>query len=185
MSFASNAQFSAPDNDPGHVAVVSRDTVSSKTGAGKIWVIGENQETYSKGYTDGESPAMIVKDWQIKSFDSHPDIEWFAPPSSPPSLAVLQGSDTGAGQGFGAWVAISGTTAVVGAPGHAKADGRAYVFTETATGWTQAKELVGSNIVARYEFGDSVAISGTTVAWGLSRSACSRKRLEAGPRWPS
>ena len=77
-------------------------------------------------------------------------------------VAELKGSDTVAGDGFGNSVAISGTTVVVGAPNHARQSGRAYVFTETATGWKQTAELTGPDVVARYGFGDYVAISGTT-----------------------
>lgn len=42
--------------------------------------------------------------------------------------AELEGSDTVAADYFGYSVAISGTTAVVGADGHDKSAGRAYVF---------------------------------------------------------
>ena len=57
-----------------------------------------------------------------------------SPRTTPPigkQLAELKGSDTVAGDYFGSSVAISGTTAVVGAPFHAKHAGRAYVFTKT------------------------------------------------------
>ncbi len=63
-------------------------------------------------------------------------------------------------------VAISGTTAVVGAGGHANNAGTAYVFAKTATGWKQVAELKGSDTVAFDGFGDSVAISGTTIVIG-------------------
>ena len=43
-------------------------------------------------------------------------------------LAELKGSDTVAADTFGSSVAISGATAVVGAEGHDKNAGRAYVF---------------------------------------------------------
>ena len=59
-----------------------------------------------------------------------------------------------------------GTTAVVGAGGHANNAGTAYVFAKTATGWKQVAELKGSDTVAFDGFGDSVAISGTTIVIG-------------------
>ena len=68
-------------------------------------------------------------------------------------------------------MAISGTTAVVGAPNHANNAGRAYVFPKTAHGWKQAAELKGSDTVARDGFGCSVAISGTTAVVGASEHA--------------
>jgi nucleoside-specific outer membrane channel protein Tsx len=89
--------------------------------------------------------------------------------STPPigrQLAELKGSDTIADNGFGVSVAISGTTAVVGAPGYAKSAGRAYVFTKTGALWNQVAELKGSDTVAGDYLGYSVAISGTTIAVG-------------------
>ena len=80
--------------------------------------------------------------------------------------AELKGSDTVVGDAFGDSVAISGTSAVAGADGHAKAAGRAYVFTKTGAGWKQAAELKGSDTVAGDYFGGSVAISGTTIVAG-------------------
>ena len=85
--------------------------------------------------------------------------------------AELKGSDTVAGDYFGGSVAISGTTIVVGAPVITKEAGRAYVFTKTASGWKQAAELKGSDTVAGDDFGDSVAISGTTAVVGADGHA--------------
>jgi len=85
--------------------------------------------------------------------------------------AVLKGSDTGANEGFGYSVAISGAAAVVGAPVYTKNAGRAYVFTDTSSGWKQAAELKGSDTVASDGFGISVAISGTTALVGADGHA--------------
>jgi hypothetical protein len=91
-----------------------------------------------------------------------------APTSTP--AAQLRGSDTRSADDFGAAVAISGSTALVGAPGHG--GGRAYVFTATAAGWTQTAEVQGSdtaagdNIGAGDNFGAAVAISGSTAVVG-------------------
>ena len=81
-------------------------------------------------------------------------------------MAALKGSDTVAGDYFGDSVAISGTTAVVGADDHTKSAGRAYVFTSTTAGWKQAAELKGSDTVANDSFGYAVAISGMTTIVG-------------------
>jgi hypothetical protein len=89
-----------------------------------------------------------------------------AAPTIGTQLAILKGSDTVAGDYFGFRVAISGTTAIVGAFGHASIAGRAYVFTKTATGWKQVAELEGSDTAALDDFGSSVAISGTTAVVG-------------------
>jgi hypothetical protein len=96
------------------------------------------------------------------------------PPAKAPigkQLAELVGSDTVASDLFGFSVATSGTTAVVGAIGHAKYAGRAYVFDNTASGWKQVAELKGSDTAASDEFGSSVAISGTTVVVGAGNHA--------------
>jgi hypothetical protein len=98
-------------------------------------------------------------------------------PKTPPigtQLGELRGSDSGDNDSFGQSVAVSGTTAVVGAPGHANGAGRAYVFSKTATGWKQVAELKGSDSVgddhsgynSGDNFGGSVDISGTTAIVG-------------------
>ena len=81
--------------------------------------------------------------------------------------AELKGSDTVNADWFGESVAISGTTAIVGAPDHAKFAGRAYVFTKTSKGWQQTAELGQSDALTGGQFGESVAISGRTVIVGV------------------
>ena len=58
--------------------------------------------------------------------------------------AVLTGSDEGEGDGFGSSVAISGSTMVVGSPGHQVGtnldQGAVYVFNEPASGWANATQ---------------------------------------------
>ena len=106
--------------------------------------------------------------------------------------AELKGSDTVAGD-FGSSVAISGTTAVVGADHHANSAGRAYVFTETADGWKQTAELKGSDTVAGDSFGTrwpSRARPSSWVQTALPANAgrlrtCSPRRRQAGSRPPS
>ena len=75
--------------------------------------------------------------------------------------AEVQGSDTAAGDNFGTAVAISGSTAVVGAPGHG--GGRAYVFTRTATGWRQTAELKVADTAQFDGFGTALALSAATL----------------------
>lgn len=91
-----------------------------------------------------------------------------APARSPgwKQVAQLKGSDTVAGDEFGTAVAISGTTAVVGASYCDNLAGRAYVFTETTSGWSQTGELKGSDTVRADLFGDAVAVSGRTIVVG-------------------
>ncbi|SNR72142.1 hypothetical protein [Puniceibacterium sediminis] len=82
-------------------------------------------------------------------------------------LAKLTANDGATNDYFGTSVAISGTTALVGAYGDAdngSASGSAYLF-DTTTG-TQLAKLTASDGVAYDYFGFSVAISGTTALVG-------------------
>ena len=84
-------------------------------------------------------------------------------------LAELAGSGTVALDWFGASVAVSGNTIVVGAPAEpllSSGAGQAYVFTRTATGWHQTARLEGPGTDGADWFGDSVAISGSTIVVG-------------------
>ena len=71
---------------------------------------------------------------------------------------------------FGSAVALSGDTAVIGAPledtlGHADA-GSAYVFVRMANNWRLQAKLSASDLAEGDYFGDAVAISGDTVVVG-------------------
>jgi hypothetical protein len=90
--------------------------------------------------------------------------------------AELAGSDTNQSSFFGWSVAVSGDTAVVGAPGYDGNEGNsqpasAYVFVKPASGWKdmiQTAELSPSNDMALAEgFGWSVAITGDTIFVGV------------------
>jgi hypothetical protein len=101
--------------------------------------------------------------------------------------ARLIGSNTEGGDGFGATVAISGDTVVVGASNEASAAtgvngdqtdnsvpgvGAAYVFTRVAGVWSQQAYLKASNTPEMPQFGrtdqfgHSVAVSGDTIVVG-------------------
>ncbi|HEU4729732.1 MAG TPA: FG-GAP repeat protein [Kofleriaceae bacterium] len=102
--------------------------------------------------------------------------------------AYLKASNTGAGDNFGASVALSGDTLAVGAtgeasgaiginPGGGQADnsardaGAVYVFVRSGTTWTQEAYLKASNTGAGDNFGHSVALSGDTLAVGATDEA--------------
>ena len=78
--------------------------------------------------------------------------------------AKLTASHPAAGEEFGHSVAISGSTALIGAPGNGAGD--AYVFERTGTAWSQQAKLTASHPAAGEEFGHSVAISGSTALIG-------------------
>jgi FG-GAP repeat len=75
-------------------------------------------------------------------------------------IAKIGASDAATSDRFGNFVAISGTTAIVGAYGDDSSTGSAYLF-DTTTGLQIAK-ITASDAARFDEFGISVAISGTT-----------------------
>ena len=77
---------------------------------------------------------------------------------------ALTSGDAGALQ-FGSSVAVSGDSAVVGAPSANSNAGAAYVFTRSGTTWTHQQRLVASDGAAGYYFG-TVAIDGDTAVVG-------------------
>ena len=95
--------------------------------------------------------------------------------------AYLKASNTNAGDRFGAAVAVSGNTVVVGAntedsnatgvdgdqsDNSAINSGAAYVFVRTGSTWSQQAYLKASNTEAADQFGFSVAVSGDIVVVG-------------------
>jgi MYXO-CTERM domain-containing protein len=82
----------------------------------------------------------------------------------------LTAGDAAASDAFGNSVAVSGTTAVVGAPfheanGHSES-GAAYVFTQAGTTWSQQQELTAGDGATADLFGFSVAVSGSIALVG-------------------
>ncbi|MHC4866126.1 MAG: C10 family peptidase [Planctomycetota bacterium] len=79
--------------------------------------------------------------------------------------AKMAGSDTMPGDYFGWSVAISGNTAVMGAP-HDDTKGSAYIFRYDGSNWLQEAKLTASGGAAGDLFGYSVAIDGNTAVIG-------------------
>ncbi len=86
--------------------------------------------------------------------------------------ARLIASDGAAEDLFGVSVALSGDTALVGAPYHDFGgnidQGSAYVFARSGTTWSQQARLTASDGAAHDWFGTSVALSGSTALVGAS-----------------
>lgn len=91
--------------------------------------------------------------------------------------AQITATDGASGGNFGVSVAISGTTAVVGAKheiGTGVNTGAAYVFVRGTGGWTQQAVLTASDGAPNDQFGFSLALSGSTAvvgAWNTTSSA--------------
>jgi len=79
------------------------------------------------------------------------------------------GTDTVSGNRFGGDVKVAGDTIVVGAIYHAS-NGAAYVFTRAAGVWSERTQLVADDGSATDQFGDSISISGGTIAVGAPRT---------------
>ena len=77
----------------------------------------------------------------------------------------LTASDAAANDSFGDSVAISGSTAVVGAPSSGGV-GAAYVFRYDGTKWVEEKRLTASDGSANDLFGSAVAVDGDTAVVG-------------------
>ena len=86
--------------------------------------------------------------------------------------AELTASDAAESDWFGASVALSGDTAVIGAPLNNPASvtdaGAAYVFTRTGAAWTERIKLTAADAAEGDGFGISVALSGDTALIGAS-----------------
>ncbi len=71
---------------------------------------------------------------------------------------------------FGVSVAVSGDTAVIGAPDdEGNTAGAAYVYTFNGTSWTQQQKITSNDADLRDDFGHSVDIEGDTIVVGALR----------------
>jgi len=81
----------------------------------------------------------------------------------------ITASDAGPSNQFGGWLALSGDTAVIGAPeapgvdGPDQRKGAVYFFTRAGGQWIQTQKAVPSDGVALDQFGGVLAFDGTTV----------------------
>ena len=80
--------------------------------------------------------------------------------------AQLSAANGAVGDFFGNSVALSGSTALIGAPWHNADQGAAYVFTRASTGWIQQAQLSAANGAAGDFFGVSVALAGAAALVG-------------------
>jgi RHS repeat-associated protein len=112
------------------------------------------------------APATTVgdNDWQgaVYVFNLS-DGTWY-------QAAALTAADGASSDEFGFSLALSGTTAIVGALEHSvgenEHEGAAYVFNLSGGTWSETTELIAPDGAAGDEFGGSVALSGTTAMVG-------------------
>jgi hypothetical protein len=111
--------------------------------------------------------TAIVGAWQEDDNGSASGSTYLFDTTTGTQTAKLTAGDGAANDYFGSSVAISGTTAIVGAYGdddNGSSSGSAYLF-DTATG-AQIAKLTASDAAANDEFGSRVAISGTIAIVG-------------------
>ena len=106
----------------------------------------------------------------VKAARQAADEQFAETPDAPDAVgqtAQLTGAPGALRDQFGSSVALSGNTAIVGAPyndPNGVADqGSAYIFVNNGTSWIQEAKLNGSNAGPNDYFGNSVGISGDTV----------------------
>ncbi|GAB3409454.1 FG-GAP repeat protein [Flindersiella endophytica] len=100
--------------------------------------------------------------------------------------AKLVASDGQAGDHFGASVAISGSTVVIGADaadGAATDQGAAYVFVRSGTAWSQQAKVTASDGASFDGFGQSVALSGDSALVGSPVAGGAYVYVRSGPAW--
>jgi hypothetical protein len=112
-------------------------------------------------------------------------------------LAYIKASNPAYNSQFGSALAVSGNTAVIGAPvessnstgvngnqdnSNAYASGAAYVFVRTGCNWTQQAYLKASNTNSIDRFGSAVAISGNRIVVGAARESSSATNVN-GNQW--
>jgi hypothetical protein len=88
--------------------------------------------------------------------------------SGPLQRARLSAADAAVNDFFGYSVAVSGSTAVVGAYNKKSGTGAAYVFVTLGTTWSQQAKLTASDGAPNDLFGIAVAISGSTALVGAT-----------------
>ncbi|MBI5762535.1 MAG: thrombospondin type 3 repeat-containing protein [Planctomycetes bacterium] len=139
-----NALDAAAGDKFGYAVAVMGDTV----------VVGAQSDTHAGGASAG-SAYVFVRSGTTWS-----------------QQAKLIASDAAVADLFGAAVALSGDTALVGATFEDNAGGSeagsAYVFVRTGTVWTQQTKLIASDAAASDLFGSSVALSGDTAVVGAT-----------------
>ncbi len=104
-------------------------------------------------------------------------------PTSDSSLSPKQkltASDGAMNDQFGLSVAISGSTALVGAFEKNSGTVAAYVFVQSGSTWSQQAELTDSPGAINDSFGVSVAVSGSTALVGAYGKNSSRWRKVSG-----
>lgn len=97
--------------------------------------------------------------------------------------ATLSAADGAYIDGFGAAVALSGRTIVVGAPGKHNGEGAAYVFVYNGQSWVQQAEFVYPGHYLLADFGNAVALWGNTLLVAAPGAPVAFVYARSGTTW--
>jgi hypothetical protein len=138
-SWAQVAELTAPDGTPGD------DFASSIALGGSTLIFGAPQAGAGAAYIFTGSGAT----WSEQA-------------------KLSEGSAGVAGDEFGYSVGVTGSTALVGAPGRTADTGTVSLFSSAGGSWTQLSTLSASDAQTGYKFGISLAVSSTSLLVGSS-----------------
>jgi len=118
------------------------------------------------GYSVGLSGDTIVVGAPLKASSTGAAYIYTRTGSTWTQRKKLTASNGATGDKYGSSVAVSGNTVVVGASAKSTAKGSVYVYTGSGSTWTEQQILTASDAANNSKFGDSVSISGDTLAAG-------------------
>ncbi len=191
----------------GHSVAVSGSTVvvgaqNKNSTAGAAYVFVRSGSTWTQqaeltasdaasgdlfGFSVAVSGSIVVVGAPIKNSDRGAAYVFGQSGSTWTQQQELTASDAASCDHFGWSVSASGSTAVVGAPCKNSGTGAAYVFVQSGSTWTQQAELTASDAVSYEDFGDSVAVSGSTVVVGAegknSGTGAAYVFVQSGSTW--
>jgi hypothetical protein len=186
----------------GNTVVVGANQLNDLTGAayvyaksGGTWVqkaeltASDGQDNDTFGYPVSISGNLILVGAQGHNSYTGSAYVFAKGPGGWQQQAELTASDGSFHDNFGIGVSISGTTALIGSIGNGNDAGAAYLFIQSGTTWSQQAEVTASNGSPNSDFGQWVALSGTTALVGNEPSGGGGKPAayvftQSGATWP-
>jgi hypothetical protein len=163
----------APDwsnlRKPGSAYVFVREGPSWTQQAKLLAIVPENEDKFGDSVAVDGDTVLVGAPGQYEWLLTYPNSAYVFVRNG--SSWTLETRLSGTGR-FGRSVALSGDTALVGAPRHASESvtgGGAYVFVREASRWTQEEVLVASDRAPLDEFGSSVALRGDRALVGAPK----------------
>ncbi|MDI3291843.1 hypothetical protein QHF83_51515 [Polyangium sp. 15x6] len=163
----------ALDGDTALVGTAYGDNRSSYSGAAYVFVRSGTTWTEQAriwvNHADFGHPVALSGDTALMTASSNSVYVFVRSGTTWAQQAFLESADSAWDDSFGDTIAISGNTALIGAPqddDKGSNSGSAYVFVRSGTTWTQQAKIVAADGAAYDRFGTSVAIAGETALIG-------------------